>query len=61
MITNTKQNWQVGEKVRIGFLNLTVYGFKAIKDGLPDIYTLVSLDGEKVYEFIPYRGLKRIN
>jgi hypothetical protein len=61
MITNSKQKWEIGETVRVGFLRLTVYGVRQVKDGLPDIYTLVSLDGNKVYEFVPHNGLTRIS
>lgn len=61
MITKTKQDWSVGCKVKVGFLTLIVQSVKSIKDSLPDIYTLTSLDGSKVYEFIPHNGLTRIN
>lgn len=40
MITNTRQNWLVGSVVKVGFLTLRVLGAEAVKDGLPDIYTL---------------------
>lgn len=61
MITKTKQNWQIGGQVKVGFLSLIVRDVKAVKDGMPDIYTLTSLDGSRVYEFIPHNGLNRIN
>ena len=61
MITKTKQNWIVGETVRVGFLTLKIVGVESVKDGLPDIYKLTSLDGTKEYEFIPHNGLTRIN
>lgn len=61
MITNSKQNWQVGKTVKIGFMTLKVTGVRAVRDGLPDIYSLVSLDGTKEYEFTPHNGLVRIN
>jgi len=60
MITRTKQNWSVGQTVQVGFLQLRVVGVRAVKDGMPDIYTLESLDGKKKYEFIPHNGLTRI-
>lgn len=60
MITRSKQNWKIGEKVRIGFMkDMEVISFKAIKDMLPDIYTLKSPSG-KMYEFIPHNGLYAI-
>lgn len=56
----SKQSWQVGATVKVGFLTLKVVGMRAEYDGLPDIYTLESLDGLKRYEFIPHNGLTRI-
>ena len=42
-ITNSKQSWQVGDRVNVGFMkNLLVTKIEAIYDGLPDIYTLES-------------------
>lgn len=61
MITRSKQNWAVGQIVKVGFLNLRVLAAEAIKDYLPDIYTLESLDGSKRYEFIPHNGLRRLD
>ena len=59
-ITNTKQDWTPGAIVKVGFLKLRVISCEAVIDGLPDIYTLESLDGRKHYEFIPHHGLSRI-
>jgi hypothetical protein len=61
MITKTKQNWQIGAVVKVGFLKLRIISARAEYDGLPDIYTLESIDGSKKYEFIPHNGLNRIN
>ena len=61
MIKHTKQKWQSGEVVKVGFLQLKVVSARAEYDGLPDIYTLTSLDGSRKYEFIPHNGLNRIN
>jgi hypothetical protein len=60
MITRTKQTWTVGAVVKVGFLSLRILDVRAVKDGMPDIYTLESLDGLKRYEFIPHNGLTRI-
>lgn len=60
MIKNSTQKWVAGSIVKVGFLRLTVLGSRAVKDGLPDIYTLESLDGTRLYEFTPYNGLERI-
>lgn len=54
------KSWDVGAIVKVGFLQLRVIEIKAIKDGLPDIYTMESIDGNKMYEFIPHNGLHRI-
>jgi hypothetical protein len=61
MIKNTKQNWSIGNTVKIGFLSLRVLSVRDEYDSMPDIYTLESLDGSKKYEFIPHNGLSRIN
>jgi hypothetical protein len=55
-----KNVWKVGETVKVGFMKLRVTGMRAVKDYLPDIYELESLDGTKKYEFIPHNGLHRI-
>lgn len=56
MIRKTKQNWTVGSTVKVGFMVLTVTGIRAERDGMPDIYDMVSANGKK-YEFIPHNGL----
>jgi len=61
MIRNSKQTWHIGNVVKIGFMTLKVIAVRAVKDGLPDIYTLTSIDGTKEYEFIPHNGLRKIN
>jgi hypothetical protein len=60
MITKSKQDWSVGQVVKVGFLSLRVVGARAEKDFLPDIYTMESLDGTRKYEFIPHNGLTRL-
>ena len=59
--TKSGNEWIPGSVVKVGFLSLRVVDCRAVKDGMPDIYTLVSLDGSKSYEFIPHNGLTRIN
>jgi len=61
MITTSKQSWNEGDTVRVGFMTLRVVAFKAVKDYLPDLYLLESLDHQKFYEFIPHNGLNRIS
>ena len=60
-ITDTTQNWGPGQEVKVGFLKLRVLAVDAIKDGMPDIYTLESLNGQRRYKFIPHNGLNRIS
>jgi hypothetical protein len=61
MIREKNQQWEPEQVVKVGFTTLRVKSVKAVKDGLPDIYTLESLNGTKRYEFIPYNGLRRID
>jgi len=57
---DSKQEWRVGYVVRVGFMHLRITGIRAVVDGMPDIYDMVSLDGTKQYEFIPHNGLSRV-
>jgi hypothetical protein len=57
---NSGNFWRKGQIVKVGFMKLVVDGVRAVKDGMPDIYDLVSLDGSKKYEFIPHNGLHRV-
>ena len=56
MINRTKQDWSIGNWVKVGFMTLKVIGARAEFDGLPDIYELENEVGKK-YEFIPHNGL----
>lgn len=60
MVRNSKQNWEVGSTVKVGFLSLTITKkIPTPKDGLPDAYELVSAKGAR-YEFVPHNGLTRL-
>lgn len=62
-ITNSKQKWELGSVVNVGFVRgLTVLWIKSEYDYLPDIYLLKSGAGKlaKYYEFTPHNGLARI-
>lgn len=62
MIRNSKQVWEVGETVKVGFLSLIVTAKEPTPgDFMPDAYLLVSRDGSKQYRFVPHNGLERIN
>jgi hypothetical protein len=55
------KSWNVGDAVDVGFLRgLKVLKVEAVKDGLPDIYTLQGKNGA-LYEFIPHNGLTRVD
>lgn len=60
MIRNSKQNWTVGQTVRVGFLSLVVVaGLEASGDGNPGAYVLTS--GSQLYSFVPHNGLTKIS
>jgi hypothetical protein len=60
LITKTKQDWAIGNLVKVGFLQLKVTGVRSEYDFMPDIYELEDTKGRK-YEFIPHNGLNRID
>lgn len=61
MIRSAKQDWSIGNTVKVGFLTLKVTGRKQIQ-GIDQLgYTLESLDGSRKYDFAPHNGLARIN
>jgi len=60
MIKNSKQSWEVGQSVRVGFLSLTVITpLAASGDGLPGKYILTN--GKQLYAFVPHNGLSKIS
>lgn len=62
MIRHSKQNWEPGQIVKVGFVkDLMVIACTPVKDGMPDIYTLSQLGTGRVYSFIPHNGLTRLN
>lgn len=62
VITRSKQSWEVGAVVKVGFLTLRVEEIVPTPgDYAPDEYILVSLDGRKRYSFVPHVGLNRID
>jgi hypothetical protein len=61
MITRTRQSWEVGQRVKVGFLSLTVSAkVPTPGDYMPDKYVLVA-DNGRTYEFTPHYGLSRID
>jgi hypothetical protein len=60
MITRSKQNWGIGNTVKVGFMSLKILDCKKEYDYLPDIYILVNEKTGDKYEFIPHNGLSKI-
>jgi hypothetical protein len=59
MINRSKQDWTVGNTVKVGFLSLTVLAVVPTPgDSKPDAYVLASKTA--FYEFVPHNGLNRI-
>ncbi len=60
MIRNSKQLWEVGEVVKVGFLS----GLKVLAkvptpgDYAPDAYVLGTATG-RIYRFVPHKGIER--
>ena len=62
MIRDTKQQWQPGQQVRVGFLSLTVRAAAATPgDGRPDVYLLSNTAGTQLYRFVPHHGVEKID
>jgi hypothetical protein len=61
MVKNSKQNWQVGATVKVGFMSLVVKAAIATPgDYLPDAYILTNQTGTQLYKFVPHNGLEKI-
>lgn len=63
MIRNSKQVWEVGEVVKVGFLSLRVVRKEPTPDDhAPDAYILCGLgtNASKQYRFVPHLGLEKL-
>lgn len=63
MITNSKQAWEIGETVKVGFMSLRVVEKEPTPgDYAPDAYILCGLgkNEQRRYRFVPHNGLERI-
>lgn len=63
MINRSKQVWQVGEVVKVGFMSLRVVGKEPTPgDYLPDAYHLIGLGdkADRKYRFVPHNGIERV-
>ena len=62
MISNTKQNWNVGATVKVGFMSLIVKATIATPgDYAPDAYILGNAANTQLYKFVPHKGLQKIS
>ena len=64
MITNSKQVWQIGETVQVGFLRLRITAREPTPgDYAPDAYHLCGLgkNAERRYRFVPHKGIERLS
>ncbi len=61
MIKHSKQDWAVGQQVKVGFLaNLTVVAVLLTPgDYAPDAYILTRAG--VFYEFVPHNGISRLS
>lgn len=62
MITRSKQNWEAGNIVKVGFMQLrVVQAIPTPGDYMPDAYILTNLASTKLYKFVPHNGLESID
>ena len=61
MITKSKQSWEVGQTVKVGFMSLVVAAKIATPgDFAPDAYLLTNHAGTQLYKFVPHNGVEKI-
>lgn len=59
MIANSKQTWEIGQTVKVGFMSLKVVAkVPTPGDYMPDAYALKS-SKDLFYRFVPHHGLMR--
>ncbi len=60
MITRSKQNWEIGQQVNVGFMKDLVVVAKVPTpgDSAPDAYVLVR--GTTFYSFVPHNGVSKV-
>lgn len=60
MITKSKQVWEIGETVKVGFMKPVVLAkVPTPGDFAPDAYALGAIGGGKFYRFVPHNGIVR--
>lgn len=59
-LTKTGNRWEIGQRVKVGFLRMTVTAKEPTPgDYAPDAYLLKSDKGVN-YRFVPHKGLERV-
>lgn len=59
MITNSKQTWEIGHQVKVGFMKLTITNkIPTPRNWEPDAYVLSN--GKSEYVFVPHNGLFKV-
>lgn len=60
---SNKQNWEIGQIVKVGFVaGLEIIGKVATPgDYKPDLFVLVQASSKRIYRFVPHNGLTRCN
>src|SRR3954469_20972898 len=62
MISRTRQNWEPGQSVKVGFLTLTVVQcIPTPGDYAPDAYILINSGQNQLYKFVPHNGLTKLS
>ncbi len=57
-----KQDWTIGNIVKVGFLNLKITGIGTETSQYGHtVYCLESLKGDKRYKFSPHEGLEKVS
>lgn len=61
MIQRSKQVWEIGEVVKVGFITgLTVIAkIPTPGDYAPDAYALSQASTGRIYRFVPHNGIQR--
>lgn len=61
-ISNSTQNWEPGQTVKVGFLSLVVVQcIPTPGDYAPDAYLLTNQARSQMYRFVPHKGVERIS
>jgi hypothetical protein len=62
VIQKTKQIWEAGQAVKVGFMSLVVKAAIATPgDYRPDAYLLTNKAGTQLYKFVPHHGLEKVS